>query len=69
MIITKTQRIKIQEELLQIMAVYISLVVEENRELVSLAYTDGWRSTKEKIKLGQDCRKKITELTNKLGWK
>lgn len=60
---------KLYEELLQAMAMYNALLAEELDSAIKVAHPNGWRSTEEKIKAGIDLRKKITLLTQKLGWK
>jgi len=62
-------KIKLLEEFLQTMAMYNALLAEECKSMQGIAWAHGWRSTEEKIKAGEDLRKKITLLTQKLGWK
>ena len=67
--ISKDKKIKLYEELCRTLASYSALLAEELKETQGLAWSYGWRSTEEKIKAGIDLRKKISELTTKLGWK
>ena len=67
--LTDKQKIKFLEELCRTQAVYSALLAEELKSCQGIAWAHGWRSTEEKIKAGENLRKKINELTTKLGWK
>jgi hypothetical protein len=67
--LSKSQKLKLLEELCQTMALYNALLREELDSAIKVAAPNGWLSTEEKIKAGSELRKKITTITNKLGWK
>lgn len=69
MFISKSQKLKLLEELCQTLAVYNALLADELKETQGIAWEHGWRSTEEKIKLGSDLRKKLVLQTKNLGWK
>jgi methionine salvage enolase-phosphatase E1 len=67
--ISKKGKIKLLEQLCQAMGMYNALLAEELKSCQGIAWAHGWRSTEEKIKAGEDLRKQITLITQKLGWK
>lgn len=60
------RKVKIYKQLVSCLAQYTMLLQEENKSMLGLAHSHGWRSTEEAIATGIRLRAEITRLTKEI---